>query len=450
MRSLLPASLLLLFGCPTPAPPQEDAGVDAGAELTVVELCTRLSAARCELFSRCYPAFQREADGSCRAALEARCLAEYDNLRPYFSAGNVEIDSAQVLACEERMRGSLCAPTFPPGYPIAQAPFSDCELTGGLLRGKVASGQTCEHPVECAQGTLCVKPGGVCRGTCASYSREGEPCGLSCARGLYCADQDTQDPTDDRCAPPRGLNAPCTSSLQCEASLYCRAGSCRPRGKLGEACLFDPERLATCDPGLACDVAPFVEAQIGKCILPAGQGQSCNFHWSCAAGLVCFDLDFAGFPSRPPAPGSCQPPGLLGANCTFTSYAAYLGDQCAPGTYCSGDTRKCAPIPSLGEACTPSSQSCAGLGVFCKPSGGADTGTCSRPPNLNERCAYRLDDQRVDAIPCASGWCDTKGTLSCLPPNRVIGEVCQSNGECLSNRCAVQQDRSQRCAPSCQ
>ncbi len=441
------------WACSPPKPSPTDAGVDAGLSLSPVEVCDRISAARCELLARCYPAFLREAPESCRGLEQARCLDDYEALRPSFDAQTVEIDSAHVLACEERMKSSFCTPTFPPGYPaVAAHPFSDCELGTGLLKGKVPSLQICDRAVECAAGTLCVKPGGVCSGTCSSYSGASEACGFGCATGLYCEDQGTPtDPSDDRCTAGKGLGKPCTTSVECQADLRCSAGTCKARGSAGQACEFDPDRLSPCEPGLACDVTPFVAGMPGTCVQPVAQGEPCWFHWTCQPGLVCFDLDYTGFPGAAPAqPGSCQPPGPIGSNCFGSPYSTYVGDQCSAGTYCAPAVQKCTPVPSLGQGCTPSAQTCEGLKVYCKPSGSGDTGTCAGPANQGEHCAFAIDANTTLSIPCATGWCDTKTTLTCRPPNKGLGLVCAEDGECQSSRCAVQQDRSMRCAAACQ
>lgn len=95
-------------------------------------------------------------------------------------------------------------------------------------------------------------------------------------------------------------------------------------------------------------------------------------------------------------------------------------------------------------------RSCSGVNVYCKASQTVpDQGTCTGSAGLNERCASRLDSGQVIQIPCETGHCDTETTLNCLPASRGIGEPCGSDGECLSGRCAVQEDQSLRCAPSC-
>lgn len=438
-----------LIGCPDGAPDPTPDGEDAGLTLSPVELCDRMAAARCTLLSRCFAAFSREPAAQCETLEQARCLDRYTQLRPSFEAAAVEIDADKVLACEQRMASSVCPPSFPPGHPSAEIAFSDCTLDTGLLRGKVKSGQTCEDAVECEAGTVCVKPGGVCRGTCSTVPQAGEPCGIGCGPGLYCDTRGTPDPVDDRCAEPKGLNEACQSSLECAADLWC-SGTCRARGSVGDPCGNDPNRLSTCSAGLACDVVPYVQGQVGACVPPQPKGGPCRYHWTCQGGLICFDLDWTGFPmSTSGHSGVCAEPQPEGQQCAFTPYAVFVGDTCQAGLVC-GPGGSCGGRPSLGETCDPYSQGCAGQNVYCKPAEtSADTGTCTGPANVNERCASRLSDGQVISIPCATGYCDTQTTLKCLPPSKPLGQVCASNGECLSGRCAVGEDRTMRCAAAC-
>jgi hypothetical protein len=149
-------------------------------------------------------------------------------------------------------------------------------------------------------------------------------------------------------------------------------------------------------------------------------------------------------------PGTCDSPGAIDAQCTFSTWAAYLGETCAPGLTCTSQNL-CEERPTLGEACSPLTQDCAGNGVHCKPSQvNPESGTCTRAAALNEPCAARLDANRVLQIPCEVGWCDTDSTLMCQPASRALGQECRSDGECLTGRCAVQEDQSLRCAEACQ
>ena len=256
------------------------------------------------------------------------------------------------------------------------------------------------------------------------------------------------DPNDDRCIEPRALNEPCLKSLECAADLVC-SGTCRARSKAGEACAFDANRLSTCDPGLACDVTPFVMGAVGKCVTPQPSGSRCQFHWTCMPGLVCADLDFTGFPSSSPAPGFCRKASEPNTNCPATQYQLYVGDQCGQGTICNRDMKKCLPPPKQGDDCTPSSQSCVGVGIYCKPNGAGDVGRCTGPASTGERCAFEIDPTHKVTVPCSSGYCDTVTTLSCQPASKTLGALCAEDGECMTNRCAVQQDRTLRCAQAC-
>lgn len=440
-RAVLLALLVVAPGCPAPQP-SEDAGVDAGTSVSPIELCQRLTVARCELELRCYPAFSRLARAECEEQAQASCLAEYEALRPSFEGERVRIVPERLALCERRLTSSACPPSFPPGYPLADVarPFADCGLQTGLLEGLMPSGETCDQPVECVPGTFCVKPSGVCRGTCVSFAKEGEPCGISCAEGLRCV--------DGLCAPLKALDEACESSAECEADLVC-LGICRPRRKLGETCRFDPARLSPCEPGLACDVVPFVDGAEGTCVVPGAVFTPCRFHWSCAPGLVCADIDWSGFPASSPPAGSCREPDGADFNCRPTPYAAFIGEQCAPGLSCRDTDNRCQALPTRGEPCTPSKQDCSGFGVYCKPSGSGDVGVCAGPAAVGEQCAFRIDATRTVAIPCSSGFCEREVTLQCRPPSRTTGSVCTQDGECVSGRCVPQPDRTLRCAPPC-
>jgi hypothetical protein len=418
-----------------------DAGVDAGVTVSPVELCSRITAATCELKARCYPAFLRLTEAECVELAQASCLAEYERLRPSFEVGRVSVNVEQLEACEQRLTSSACPPSFPPDYPLAVVqPFSDCRLQTGLLTGAAPVGETCDQPVECVAGTFCVKPSGVCRGTCVAYSALDEPCGIGCAPGLRCDGM--------KCAPLKTLDERCASSAECEPDLLC-LGSCRPRRRLGESCRIDFDRLSPCEPGLACDVTPFVEGAEGKCVVPGGDFADCRFHWSCRPGLVCADMNWSSFPASSPPPGGCRAPDTASSNCAQSEYGAFVGDQCAPGLTCADGTNQCETLPQRGQSCTPSKQNCSGFEVYCKPTGSGDVGVCTGPANIGEICAVKIDAQRTVSIPCSSGFCETEVTQQCRPPSRTTGSVCKQDGECISGRCIPQPDQTLRCAPPC-
>lgn len=422
-----------------------DAGlaIDAGATMSPTEACERLAAATCALTQRCYVAFRREQDSSCVVNEQARCLAEYEGLRQSFERELVRIEPSRVTTCVQRMTTSACPPTFPPHYPAAVArPFADCTFRTGLLVGAVPAGETCVNPQECVAGTVCIKPSGVCRGVCSSAPKLGEPCAFGCGPGLVCG-------TDGKCARVRPLDAPCDATGECESDLICLGGTCRPRRKLGDSCAFDPAVPSTCEPGLACDVVPFVQGLTGTCVRPQPLDAPCRFHWSCRPGLLCSDIDWSGFPSRAPTAGTCRVPDDEGTACRGSRYAVYVGEQCAAGSSCELSTQVCRAAPTRGQPCAPSKANCVGVDTHCKPSGSGDTGTCTGPANLNEPCAVALDQDTTVSIPCAAGWCDKVNTFTCRPATKPLGTVCAEDAECMSGRCAVQPDRTLKCTEAC-
>ncbi|MBL8954889.1 MAG: hypothetical protein JNK82_29195 [Myxococcaceae bacterium] len=426
-----------------------DAGADAGQMLTVVETCDLLAAAKCELNARCYAAFNRDAPQDCVSLNQSRCLAEYDTLKESFEGNRVEIDVTQVKTCEERMKTSACPPTFPPDYPaIAVHPFSDCTWRTGLLDGKLKSMALCDENVECADGLLCSKPNGVCAGTCTSYQAEGQPCALGCAAGLRCDDKGTMPTQDDVCAPLKELNQACNDSTECKPELQCNV-TCRPRAKENEMCWFDAARLSTCEPGLACDVVPYIDGLTGTCVRPKGELEPCRFHWSCQPGFVCGDINWQGFPMMTPSAGVCVRPDVESANCFSTPYSVFVGDPCQAGLSCSTTTNTCTKIPSMnGDPCAPASQTCAGVGLYCRPSS-LGTGTCGGPANVGERCAFTVDTFTAQ-IPCSAGYCDADGpTQSCRAAHIPDQGNCEEDGQCLSGRCVALEVQVKKCYPAC-
>jgi len=428
-----------------------DAGADAGLMYTVVEACDTIAAAKCDLYARCYAAFNRDATQDCVTAQQSRCLAEYDTLKASFEADRVKIDVDQVKTCEQRMKTSACPPSFPPDYPsLAVHPFSDCTFHTGLLTGKVASGQVCDGTVECQPGVLCVKPNGVCDGTCTSYQAENAPCAFGCAAGLRCDTKGTMTTNDDVCVPLKEMNEPCMTSLECKPELQCNV-TCRPRSKENEMCWFDQNRLSTCDPGLACDVVPYVQGATGTCIRPKKEFEPCRYHWSCEPGFVCADIDWGGFPNASPGPGVCRKPSGENDNCSGTPYSLFVGDMCGPGLLCSPTSMTCTKIPSMnGDACSAATQTCAGVGLYCKPSSLGMMGTCGGPANIGERCAFSIDMTTTVQIPCSAGYCDFDSPQQHCRAAHIpdMGE-CEEDGQCLSGRCAALEIQVKKCYPAC-
>lgn len=445
-------------GCP-PSTSRDGGTEDGGALLSPVELCGRLAAARCELIRRCYAAFERLTPEDCQSIQSSRCLAQYEAHRGAIDAGTLVIDSAAAISCEERMASSSCVASFPPGYRSASMarPFSDCEI-GALLKGKVGPGGPCGDPFECS-GSFCVKYRGTCTGVCSIRPGAGEPCAFGCAAGTYCETMANSDYTDDRCQPLKAVSQPCLETKECTPDAFCRDGKiCVEVAQAGQPCVLDRARVSTCAPGLACDLMPYA-SKVGVCTAPKGAGEPCKYHWTCASGLVCGNMDLDNFPNvEPVRSGTCQPRAGLGEGCQYSQYSAYIGDTCAPGLTCRPrpvdggppSAGVCEKLPNLGDPCRATAQDCTGLEVYCKPDGpNSEIGTCTGPADPGDRCAFKIDPSNTVSIPCTQGFCDSGKSLVCLAPNKGLGQVCTSDGECLSNRCAVQEDSTLKCAEAC-
>lgn len=433
-----------------PGPPDQtaDAGLepDAGTPIfTSDELCGRYATAQCDLLARCFTPFNRLEKEDCVRQQVNRCLAQTRAVAVSVSDGRARLDVELADSCIERMTDSSCqaalAPTAVASGGAVRA-FDECSLDR-LFVGNVERGQICQSRNECQTGNDCIIFAGTCGGVCTPFYGIGEVCnGGGCDPAVsFC---DTQTST---CTPLRPEGGGCDSAAECAADLDCRGGQCLPAPPVFAPCVFSAARLPYCAAGLACDVAPYVETS-GECVTRKAEGEGCAFHWSCKAGLVCSGMDWAPFPDAPPGRGVCRKPRKEGESCSFTQFAIYVGEECAPGLTCDATTETCVPRPHEGERCSLQAQNCIGEGIFCKPeeTGG---GICGLAPGIGEGCNIDLGEGQFPLVlPCRDGYCDPDSDV-CTPANASEGEPCTADTQCLTGRCVVQQDKSLKCGKRC-
>lgn len=159
----------------------------------------------------------------------------------------------------------------------------------------------------------------------------------------------------------------------------------------------------------ACDVPSATCQPFGPNVFDGGQ---CNIANDCVLSgpnnlyvpTVCGAS--AGCPSR------CEPGGLLGMPCIFSS--------CAPGLRCDTLTNTCsAPLP-LDAGCSPSQYPpVCGLQAYCD----RQTSRCAALPGTGESCPELLCMPGLTCSGFASGTC---------VPLRVQGETCAFRPECIA------------------
>jgi hypothetical protein len=285
--------------------------------------------------------------------------------------------------------------------------------------------------------------------------------------------------------PRLAAGAPCVSSSECVAGLYCKKGSgcpgvCTPYATVGESCAGG----ALCDPSLQCtsttggaltEVCAFVPEAGAPCTGSCGGTEYCPLSQTpCAQNLYCDSITSTCKPGRglnepcgpegdggPGAwqsvcasnlwcsqvfvdqPGTCLAAGGAGAPCNDIG--------CAQGLHCAGyvplgpdaGLGQCIGLAPAGGSCKQSGD-CEG-GVYC------GDGTCGGGRPLGSSCQQDTDCQAH--MTCAGGKCahaaypgdSCDGTTSvcvlslcrngtCVDHAKV-GQPCSMGSDCATGAC---------------
>ncbi len=215
--------------------------------------------------------------------------------------------------CNQAKNG-VCLPAKEPG--------DACNAKKGCPAGLVCADGSCAHPasngqpcskdrVNCTGADRACRPGASGKLICAPLPEAGQPClapGDAKKPGQRCTVQHYCDPASGLCQPWYGHGQPCATPAECKgdtvcfggkclgnaaigaacsvdngwscgSGAWCKAGSCVPRGTLGEAC--DP-KYSSCQGGLRCDG--------NQCAPQSQKGGPCASSSDCADGLACTGL----------------------------------------------------------------------------------------------------------------------------------------------------------------
>ena len=168
----------------------------------------------------------------------------------------------------------------------------------------------------------------------------------------------------------------CTQNGECVAGSYCSrkdfkqsCGVCQTAGRVG----------ATCDPRHQC--ATDLRCVAKRCVVQAGEGETCNAGLPCNIGLSCVG-------------GSCTSPHLAaGAACDEAM------DLCAGSFACTSGTCKPVKLVRPGDACSD------------------DVGMCTHGSScFGGKCVAAAADGAA---------CDQKAGPTCLRPAECIDGRCQ-------------------------
>ena len=239
----------------------------------------------------------------------------------------------------------------------------------------------------------------------------------------------------------------CTLNPECGPDSYCAkgadgescGGTCEPRLAVNEVCSEDDDCAS--------------ERCLNRCAVVVELGETCDPEDSelgsdaprvCAVGANCTTDD-------------------MGENPTcvddMTTFDLEEGESCgANSALCQGDlfcaaspdfrSFTCAPRIALGETCTfgflnpcESGSVCVGIDFEA----GIVEGTCVAVPGVDEMCRPEEELSR-----CQTGLrCNTDGVCKAF---KVLGDACESDEECYSERCEASEMGTSVCAgePICE
>jgi hypothetical protein len=204
--------------------------VDAGAEVTLDNVCQKLPPQSCALRKSC-------CESSGIGYVEAECLVRetaYCNLLVSEVKSGNRVFNADMIAA--------CLAAVPPLY--AKCLFSGEDLAAYLKMRNACNaifdsvagpGSQCDESSDCASskeplGFSGCSQGGQCYSS--TFAKNGESCSQRyCDTGLTCF--------NGTCQPKTPVGSSCSSSTACGWGYYCTSGSCQPARTGGQSCSSD-------------------------------------------------------------------------------------------------------------------------------------------------------------------------------------------------------------------
>ena len=303
-------------------------GSGSGSGISLADLPGVAQSAECAYLTRCefFP-----TTAVCMATTQTE-TTYMRTMAAAVSAGKATYDPAVAKTCLDSFANRTCNFTG-----THSDPNDPCNH---IFTGKVGVGGACFEPDECMGGGQCQYPSGCdpqtmcCAGSCQAVPQQG------------------------------GANAPCTSSQECMAGLYCRnttnPGMCVPViTQAGQAC----DSFDSCANPMACNTNP--PAGVGKtCYLPPAEGQPCQP----TAPVPCLDnRDYCDTSAANPV---CAHDVQVGQSCTTGGVTR----RCVFYATCSNGA--CQQDPGVNQPCTATT----GCMIFLQCA--ATTATCQQPPEL--------------------------------------------------------------------
>lgn len=239
---------------------------------------------------------------SCDEVLFAECGGIFVGSKKTGESCVLDLECADQQQCAVNgMCPGSCTPAGTAGQACSTfnrcAPGLTCESALCVATAKL--GEPCGTETKCQGYGFCSGRDAAAQGntgTCVARSElvtsgQDEPCEPFseplCKAGFVCTTKLEGDIVVGSCQKPVASGAACTYSTPdpCPEGEYCSitsavgvkpaTGACQPQPKVGETCLFEGSRLATCQSGSKCDV----DSKL--CVASSHLGEACSNDSGC-------------------------------------------------------------------------------------------------------------------------------------------------------------------------
>ena len=278
-------------------------GCGGGPTVDTTTYCGKAAVVVCANMFACCTGEERAAklgelnvndENKCQQDMAVSCEISLATTLYAVDKGTVKYDEPTATQCIDAMKhpDKECA------LVADVAPYADA-CKDSPFQGTIAAGSECNWSFECVKGASCDS------GKCKAPPAEGENCSVTCAEGLYCK--------TGKCAQLLASGTVCTSSYECQTSLYCGLPTTTATEK---KCLALKAAGTECTADSECDTS---DCGSGTC---SSDGSSCTSDWDCD--------------------GTCK---KAGTSCTSdwncsTSYCEKSGTTCTSATQCDTATNE--------------------------------------------------------------------------------------------------------------
>ncbi len=220
----------------------------------VTSFCAAVAQAECQVLPNCETA-SSSLTTECQTFRQSEC--EKGSIIVPFPGSSAALSrtytSANVKACLDALNGAFA----PASAGVNLISYDQLFGSGNLIAtceavfaGNAANGAACTTTYDCTtSGDVCAVGAGQTTGTCGTPTNKmlGDACADPtdvCTGSTYC------NPTTLKCVPAKSVGQSCTTSTECGTSAQCSGGTCTALSGLNAPCASN----ADCQATFFCDV----------------------------------------------------------------------------------------------------------------------------------------------------------------------------------------------------